>query len=271
MPRRLIDSSLSQSEKFNGGIPPDKPGYFARILYMLLIAHADRWGLGDANPFSVKMRVVPGFSESAADIQKALEALAEAGLILLYVVKGKQYYGITEWDAHQYFNEHNRTGNSKIPVATGRNTDNSSEQSETVGDGSPYNKYKKEVKKEVKKEIKKEIKDIYIVVFEHWNSKDNLITHKAFKGAIADRITRAVNGRLAEEHTKEDILSAIDNYDFVIGSGKHYYSHRWPLDVFLSRSKGFPMFVDAADPRGQFISGEGFGNKAPAYIDPDVK
>lgn len=116
MPRRLIDSSLSRSKKFNSGIPQE-PGnalnHFARLLYIHLISHADRWGRGEGDPFDIKTMCIPHYRESEEDIRTALTLLHNVELIIWYESENSIVYQIVDWDEHQNFNEHNRKGESK--------------------------------------------------------------------------------------------------------------------------------------------------------------
>lgn len=85
------------------------------MLYMLLIAHSDPWGRGDANPMTIKSKCVPIRKQSQNHCEKALEELGKIGLIQLYCSGVKVYYQIIDWDEHQNFNSSNRGGKSKIP------------------------------------------------------------------------------------------------------------------------------------------------------------
>ena len=109
-----------------------------------------------------------------------------------------------------------------------------------------------QVEVEVEKEVDKEKTKKHICIYDHWNS----LTHTTKHRTLTDRMKRAINGRFKEQYTAEEICTAITNYDFVIGSDKHYFSYKWPLDLFLSRSNGFPSFVDSADPRENYLKRE---------------
>jgi hypothetical protein len=104
------------------------------------------------------------------------------------------------------------------------------------------------ISKNIEEDQEGKEKSIYILVFDCWNKKFSTIKHRT----ITDRMKRAINGRVAEKHTADEICKAIGNYDAVVSSPEHYFTHKWPLDVFLSRSNGFPAFLDAADPMNNF-------------------
>lgn len=85
----------------------------------------------------------------------------------------------------------------------------------------------------------------YIPVFEHWNSK-GIIKHRA----LTAKMERAINGRLREGYTLEDITGAIDSYAVVVSSPEYFFSYRWTLTDFLTR--GLDRFVDDAKPLENF-------------------
>lgn len=85
----------------------------------------------------------------------------------------------------------------------------------------------------------------YIPIFEHWNSK-GIIKHRA----LTEKMKRAINGRLREGYSLEDILKAIDNYQLVLNDPAYYWSHRWTLQHFLQR--GLETFIDEANPLDNF-------------------
>ena len=129
MARRLIDSSLSRSKKFNSGIPPGPANHFARLLYIHLISHADRWGRGEGDPFDVKTMCIPHYTETDKEIEEAMIMLHRVDLITWYEYNDNLIYQIVDWDEHQNFNEHNRKGRSKYYPAPSKNQ---LEQFETV-------------------------------------------------------------------------------------------------------------------------------------------
>ncbi len=89
----------------------------------------------------------------------------------------------------------------------------------------------------------------YNSILAFWNARDGLQKHQA-KGAIWDKIIRAINGRFAEGATEEEICRAIENYSVILNSDKHFWEYRWPLHDFLTR--GFVKFRDDARPLDNF-------------------
>ncbi|MGI9861343.1 hypothetical protein SDD30_08160 [Moorella naiadis] len=69
----------------------EKAGPFAVLAFTWLIPHADDWGRFTADPMEIKLQVFPAFNVTTHEIQEALQAIAEVGLITLYQVNGKQY------------------------------------------------------------------------------------------------------------------------------------------------------------------------------------
>ena len=75
------------------------------------------------------------------------------------------------------------------------------------------------------------------IVFEYWNSF-NIIIHKQ----LTDKVKRAINGRLKEKWTVEEISQSIKNYATILKSPEYYWTYKWTLVDFLSR--GIDKFKD---------------------------
>jgi hypothetical protein len=73
-------------------------------------------------------------------------------------------------------------------------------------------------------------------IFDHWNAQ-KIIEHRR----LTDAIKRRINGALAN-YKPEEIVQAIDNYAFILGSAAHYFKYRWTLADFLTR--GLDKFMD---------------------------
>ncbi len=92
-------------------------------------------------------------------------------------------------------------------------------------------------RKRIKKYIRKEYKDIYIYLFNHWNSK-KIIVHKY----ITDSLYGVINHKLDVGYTKEEIAQAIDNYNTILKGKQYFWSYEWTLEEFLRR--GLDKFMD---------------------------
>lgn len=100
-------------------------------------------------------------------------------------------------------------------------------------------------------------KEIYKEIFDYWQKMPELKKHRSFKGTMRERIIRAINGRLDEDNTQEDIMRAIQNYNDALADPGNFYTYKWTLEIFLTRSNGFPVFVD------------GIPGKKESKIDPE--
>ena len=73
-------------------------------------------------------------------------------------------------------------------------------------------------------------------VYEYWNSK-GIIVHRELTRTIEGAINTKLN-----KYSLEEILKAIDNYDYILKSDNHFLKYKWKLNEFLQRS--FERFVD---------------------------
>ena len=117
--RRSLHKSISQSEKVNPGLATALGlplVEFGRLLFTWLVPHADDWGRFPADPWHIKLMVMPGSRRGVNAFAKALEAMHDVGLITLYATdKGRPCLQIEQWDAMQQ-GLHKRTA-SKYPPA----------------------------------------------------------------------------------------------------------------------------------------------------------
>jgi hypothetical protein len=86
---------------------------FCQALYPLIVVNCDDFGRMDSDAFTIKHRVFPVSPHSETEFEEALRALAAVRLIVLYVVQGKRYLQVTNFDEHQS-GLHKRT-KSRIP------------------------------------------------------------------------------------------------------------------------------------------------------------
>jgi len=77
-------------------------------------------------------------------------------------------------------------------------------------------------------------KDIHIQqIIEHWNSKNikNLEDRESkIKKKTISKITKWL-----KDYSSDEIIEAIDNYDSILKSEKHFFSYKWQLCDFMDR------------------------------------
>lgn len=93
------------------------------------------------------------------------------------------------------------------------------------------------------------LNNIYIPVFNYWNSK-KIIVHKCLTEQMKRAITRKVN----EGYTLEDIKKTIDNYNLILKDDKYFFKYKWPLQDFLYR--GFEKFSDLEIAKTNYLKEE---------------
>jgi hypothetical protein len=115
---RLISKSLGSSRKFHALLGAGgKLGEFCQVLYPLLVVNTDDFGRMQADAFTVKNVVLPSSPRPERDFDKALDVIADVGLIARYEVDGSIYLQVHEFDLHQP-NLHKRTS-SRFPDGPG--------------------------------------------------------------------------------------------------------------------------------------------------------
>lgn len=115
---RLISKSLGSSRKFHALLGAGgKLGEFCQVLFPLLVANTDDFGRMPGDAFTVKNVVLPSSPRPERDFDKALDVIADVGLIALYNVDGSIYLQVHQFDLHQP-NLHKRTA-SRFPDGPG--------------------------------------------------------------------------------------------------------------------------------------------------------
>lgn len=72
-------------------------------------------------------------------------------------------------------------------------------------------------------------------IFSHWKEKSETITHRKLTG----KMKSAINARLNDGYTIDELKEAIDNYNMVVKSDDYFFSYdNWSLNEFLSRGEG---------------------------------
>jgi len=78
-------------------------------------------------------------------------------------------------------------------------------------------------------------------IYEHWQSKSNLIKHRN----LADQRAKHINARL-KECSVEEVCEAIDNYDSILGDADYLLDYKWKIEEFMTRS--LEKFLSENDP-----------------------
>lgn len=97
---RMISNSLSTSEKF-ARVGETPLGEFCHALYPLVVAHSDDFGRLQGDAFTVKAKCYPASFRTLAEFERAVQALHEVELVVWYVVDGKRYLQIVDFERHQ--------------------------------------------------------------------------------------------------------------------------------------------------------------------------
>jgi len=234
----MLSKSISTSEKF-ARLKTDQ----ARLLFCLIVPHTDDYGILSGEPFSVKMVCAPATNWSLDKVSEYLTDLRDVGLIYWYTVKEKLYLQVVNFDEHQA-GLHKRT-DPKLPTYSG-------DFPAVPGNSGKFREIPPELKGT---ELNLNEPNIYTRVFERWNENAPPLTkHAKLAGAFKTNVERAINGRIEEGFTEDDILKAIQNYaDVITDQNKYYFSHKWTLDTFCRQRNALPNFVDAATPLTNYL------------------
>ena len=106
MPNRIIKESIRTSDSIN------ELNWFEECLFYRLIVSCDDYGRFDGRPAIIKGSCFPlKENVTVKTIRDALNKLATAGLVNLYMVDGKPYLSLPTWEHHQTI----RAKKSKYP------------------------------------------------------------------------------------------------------------------------------------------------------------
>ena len=110
--RRYISSDISVDAQL---AVLAQHGTLPLLLYTWAIPHMDDWGRMTGDPLQFKLLVCPALDYTPAEIEDALEQIADAGLWMRYEVDGSHYIAIPaeKWFKYQtYINKAKRTDDS---------------------------------------------------------------------------------------------------------------------------------------------------------------
>ena len=108
---RMIKKEIADSEKMA------MCGDRAKVIYFMMLPHADIEGRVKACPVIVKGRYLTMLKYTEKSVQSSLEELHRAGLIILYAVNGDQFAEYTRFSDFQTLKS-NREAKTKIPAPT---------------------------------------------------------------------------------------------------------------------------------------------------------
>lgn len=96
MPNRILKESICTSDSI------DSLSWFDEVLFYRLIVNCDDYGRFDGRPAIIKNRLFPLKENlTAKTVAGAIDKLASAGLVTLYVFEGKPYLYLPTWNHHQ--------------------------------------------------------------------------------------------------------------------------------------------------------------------------
>ena len=106
MPNRIIKESICTSDSV------DQLSWFEEVLFYRLIVNCDDFGRFDGRTAVIKNRLFPLKDNlTIKSVETAINKLASAGLVALYVFEGKSYLYLPTWNEHQTI----RAKRSKYP------------------------------------------------------------------------------------------------------------------------------------------------------------
>ena len=106
MPNRIIKESICTSDSV------DQLSWFEEVLFYRLIVNCDDFGRFDGRTAVIKNRLFPLKDNlTIKNVETAINKLASAGLVALYVFEGKPYLYLPTWNEHQTI----RAKRSKYP------------------------------------------------------------------------------------------------------------------------------------------------------------
>lgn len=96
MPNRIIKESICTSDSVDG------LSWFEEVMFYRLIVNCDDYGRFDGRISVIKNRLFPLKDNlTLKSVENAINKLASAGLVALYVFEGKPYLYLPTWNEHQ--------------------------------------------------------------------------------------------------------------------------------------------------------------------------
>ncbi|MEQ8156667.1 MAG: hypothetical protein ABRQ25_17635 [Clostridiaceae bacterium] len=177
---------------------------------------------------------------SMKQMQRAIEELSKKKLVIIQVEKGKR--GTCSKYFLARFEDKKKDNNKEdIRITLGEElsidiTGFEGSSGEQKGSNKDKNQDKKKDKSSQYNNLNI-ISNIYIVIFEHWNSK-GIKKHKSISNIMESALKAAL-----KKYSQEEIVQAINRYSEVYFSD-YFYNHIWDLDKFLKQSNGISNFLE---------------------------
>lgn len=207
-----------------------------------------------------KIQELGGRDLSVKNIRTALDVLQTGEFLANEVAEGnKRIITVKNWDIYQ----------SEDMELADETADNRQRGGKEVAISKEVrSKEGKELKENTLSEISDSEPDNCEIIFGHWNTCPNLITHRKLGPDMKRKVLISLKKHIGNGLTMLDMLNSITNYNTVLGDqGTYYWTHKWTLQDFMSR--GVEKFVDAAKPLENFRSKK---NKSDDFTDrePDL-
>lgn len=175
-----------------------------------------------------KLRENTGISEQS--IRTCLKRLVNSGEI---TIKPTRLFSIITLCNYDKFQE-------KETIANQRPTNDQPTANQQLTNDQPHLKNNKNIKnKRISTASANEI-------FDFWNSK-KIITHKTIK-----QFEKHITAKLKEGYVVADIKDAISNYAEIIFDDSYYWTHKYGLKEFLTRTGNIDRFMSANKPHEEF-------------------
>jgi len=97
--------------------------------------------------------------------------------------------------------------------------------------------------------------NIYILLFDHWNTL-GIIIHSKLTSSIKSAVDSVI-----KDYSQDEIKQSMNNYAEIVKGKEYYFSYRWTLTEFLSRGKGnnIERFLDLERAKVNFKKEDGNG------------
>jgi len=154
-------------------------------------------------------------------IRSALELLVDKGFISIHANPNPKY----AFDKTRHFLFHADRVNTWLQKVYLPSLENNSRSTEN---GSPSLENGGTIP-EITTETTTEKKDIYTVIFNHWNSQ-HIKVHRKLTEKMKTKIRSVL-----KDYSQEEVCDAISTYAMILHGKEYFFNYVWSLDEFLGR------------------------------------